>query len=56
MKMAQEVLQQHPDLHIESKIGVLAVKLARQAFLVTILWKDVHPEAGKTCLHCPKQS
>ena len=37
LKTAQEVLQKYPDLHIEKKIGVLAVKLARQAFLVIIL-------------------
>ena len=32
LKMAQEVLQKYPDLHIESKICILAVKPARQAF------------------------
>ena len=43
LKTAQEVLQKYPDLHIESKIGVLAVKLARQAFLVIILMKRCIP-------------
>ena len=37
LKTAQEVLQKYLDLQIESKIAVLAVKLARQAFLATIL-------------------
>ena len=32
LKTAQEVLQNYLDLQIESKIGVLAVKLARQPF------------------------
>ena len=39
LKTAQEVLQKYPDLQIESKIGVLAVKLARQAFFGDNLMK-----------------
>lgn len=54
LKTAQEVLQKYPDLHIESKIGVLAVKLARQAFFGDNLLKRCTPRGWQNMPALPQ--
>ena len=54
LKTALEVVQKYPDLHIESKIGVLAVKLPRQALFGDNVMKRCTPRGWQKCLHCPQ--
>ena len=54
LKTAQEVLQKYPDLHIDSKIGVLAVKLARQAFFGDSVMKKCTPRGWQNMPALPQ--
>ena len=51
LKTIAETLQKFSSLRTESKIGVLAVKLAREA-----IFGDVRQEGGVTCQRCHKQN
>ena len=54
LKTAQEVLQQYLDLQIESKIGVLALKLARQQFFEDNLMKRCTPRGWQNMPALPQ--
>ena len=54
LKTAQEVLQKYPDLHIESKISVLAVKLARQVFFEDSVMKRCTPRGWQNMPTLPQ--
>ena len=54
LKTAQEVLQKYLDLQIESKIGVLAVKLARQPFFEDNLMKRCTPRGWQNMPALPQ--
>ena len=54
LKTAQEVLQKYPDLQVESKIGVLAVRLARQAFFGDNLMKRCTPRGWRNMPALPQ--
>ena len=49
LKSVHDVLQKYSTLRVESKIGILAVKLAREAIFGDDIPKQCTPEDGTTC-------
>ena len=49
LKNIHDVLQKYSTLRVESKIGILAVKLAREAIFGNDIPKQCTPEDGTTC-------